>query len=82
MNKGQVYWLHNRTFVVGAIGHKWITGLVVESDGLYTAKASASELKPCLYRGKPYPTPKMRGHLRKMKPQTKTAKKIRTQLLA
>ena len=82
MDTGTVMWKHNRTFIVGKVGHKWVTGLVVEADGCYASKARPEELVPCLYRGKPYPPRKARGHLRKMKPQTKAAKKIRREVLA
>jgi hypothetical protein len=81
MEVGNVYWKWNQTFIVGKVGHKWITGLVIEAEGVKTAKAKPNELKPCLYKGKPYPAPKMRGHIRKMKPTTQAAKKMRTQLL-
>lgn len=82
VSPGGVFWLHNRTFIVGKVGHKFITGLVVEGGGLKTLKAKVDELRPAFYKGSPYPAPKMRGHLRRMKPLTKSAKKIRTELLA
>ena len=82
MEQGKVYWLHNRVFIPGKLGHKWITGLVIEADGLHTAKVPATEnLEEAQYKGKPYPARKMRGHLRKMKPQTKGARAIRNQLI-
>jgi hypothetical protein len=82
MEAGQVYWTHNRTFIVGKVGHKWITGLVICADGLRTEKAQAHELTEVTYHGKPYPVRKMRGHIRKMKAQTKTAQKLKKELIA
>ena len=82
MQTSKVYWLHNRIFIPGKIGRKWVTGLVIEADGLHTAKVDASETLPeAQYKGQPYPARKMRGHLRKMKPQTKAAQAIRKQLI-
>lgn len=82
---GSVYWLRGdstRTFILGAIGSKKATGLVIEPDGLKTIKVPLSaRLEPVLYKGKPYPTRKMRGHLRRMKGLTNPAKKLRKELL-
>jgi len=78
---GEVCWAHNRTFIVGKVGPKFVTGLVVEADGVKTAKVPARELIPALYKGKPYPASKMRGHLRRMKGLTKGAKALRKELL-
>jgi len=82
MEVGQVCWMHNRVFIVGKIGSKWITGLVINADGLSTLKSGPQDLTPAMYKGKPYPPAKMRGHLRKARALTKTAKKIRKELLA
>jgi hypothetical protein len=83
MNKGNVYWLHGRTFIAGKEGRKFVTGLVIEADGLYTKKVPLTEtLKPVMFHGQPYPARKLRGHLRKMKPATKGAKVLRRELLA
>lgn len=79
---GEVCWAHNRTFIVGKVGPKFVTGLVIEGGGVKTAKVPRGSLTPALYKGKPYPARKMRGHLRKMKALTKGAKKLRKELLA
>ena len=81
--KGEVYWFHNRTFIVGTVGHKYLTGLVIEGDGLHTLKVPVTEkLAPAMYHGQPYPARKMRGHLRKMVATSKSAAVIRKELLA
>lgn len=78
---GEVCWSHNRTFIVGKVGPKFVTGLVITGGGLKTAKVPRGTLTPTLYKGKPYPARKMRGHLRKMKGLSKAAKKLRKELL-
>lgn len=82
IDPGQVFWWGNRTFIVGSVGSKYVTGLLIESDGLHVGKVSlADRLEPAMYHGKPYPAPKMRGHLRRMQPASQGAKAIRKQLL-
>jgi hypothetical protein len=78
---GEVCWSHNRTFIVGKVGPKFVTGLVIEGGGLKTTKVARGSLTPALFKGEPYPASKMRGHLRRMKPLTKAAKKLRKELL-
>lgn len=79
---GDVCWLHGRVIIVGTVGTKNITGLIVEADGWHTIQVSLREkLPPALYHGKPYPARRMRGHLRKQKAQTKSARKILNSLL-
>ena len=80
--KGAVYWLGGRTFIAGRIGRPFVTGLVIEADGLHSKRVPAgTELPRAKYRGEDYPQRKMRGHLRKMKTQTQSAKAIRADLL-
>jgi hypothetical protein len=78
---GEVCWSHNRTFIVGKVGPKFVTGLVIEGGGVKTAKVPRGSLIPALFKGAPYPARKMRGHLRKMKALTKGAKALRKELL-
>ena len=82
MKPGNVYWLQGRTFIMAKEGRKFITGLVIEADGLHTHKIPAREqLKPVQFHGGEYPARKVRGWLRKMKPATKGARQLRKDLL-
>ena len=83
MKAGMVYWTEGRTFIHGKTGRKFHTGLVIEADGMHLARIPAREdLRPVQYRGSDYPTRKVRGWLRKMKPATKGARKLMKELLA
>ena len=82
MEVGTVYWNWNRTFIVGKVGTKWITGLVIEADGLRTEKARPDDLTQAMYKGKPYPPRKARGYIRKMAATTKGAAKLKKEILA
>jgi len=83
IEKGSVYWLpENRTFIAAKIGTKQIHGLVVEADGLHALRIPKdTRLAPATFKGQPYPPAKMRGHLRRMKPATAGARKLRGELL-
>ena len=82
MELGKVYWLHNRVFIAGQDGRKWNTGLVIEANGLHTAKVPVdAKLVEATYHGGPYPARKMRGHLRKIKAQTDAAQALKNKLL-
>lgn len=82
---GSVYWLHSRTFIAAKIGTKRIKGLVIEADGLHAHQLHVDEaaaLRPATYKGSAYPAPKLRGHLRRLKPATAGARQLREALLA
>ena len=80
---GQVYWIFpHRTFIVTKVGNKFLTGLIIESDGFHVTKVSMRDrLDKVLYHGKTYPQRKLRGWIRKIKPATKTARQYRKALL-
>ena len=79
---GNVYWNGGRVFILCQIGRKYLTGLVIEADGLHTQQVGLRDkLQPASYHGKPYPARKMRGWLRKLKPATKAAKKFRKSII-
>lgn len=84
MKAHTVYLLHgSKVFIPVTIGHKWVTGLTFEADGLHTTKVPVTAaVRPALYKGCEYPARKMRGHLRKVKPATKAAAKLRKEVLA
>jgi hypothetical protein len=84
MELANVYVMHGgRIFIPVKKGRKWVTGLIMKADGWATKKVPAdTEAKPALYKGKPYPARKMRGHLRRFKAATKAANKYRKELLA
>lgn len=80
---GTVVWYDSKPTIVAKVGTKTLHGLVFTAFGYTTAKLDKNGLyKPVLYKGKPYPTRKMRGHLRRNKALTKSAKALRKTLLS
>ena len=78
-----VYWVDSKVFIEVKSGRKYLTGLIIEADGWHMKKVPIDEpRRPVLYKGKPYPARKMRGHLRRWKAATKGARNLRNQLLA
>jgi hypothetical protein len=82
MSESKVFWHHGRVFILCKEGPKYRTGLVIEADGVYSMRVPARDnLKQVEFHGRPYPNRKMRGHLRKLKAQTKGAQALRSALL-
>lgn len=72
------YWIHGRTFVPVVLGHKKITGLVIEADGFHKHEEPAGvDLSPVEYRGDPYPTHKLLAFLRARRGATDGAEALR-----